>query len=163
MLWLTRKSPLQHICYTRTSPNVRLSQLAHRCRTTTSTPTSPFVASCISMTDNHQACSSAVVKGDTYTDKVVGSFLAALCADALGAAVEGWTAYRIHQTFPDGLSTFENCRMGRGRYTGGALHVSPSWPRPESQMCACLNAHVDSCWVAAACMVALFYCHGLLE
>jgi hypothetical protein len=71
------------------------------------------------MTSNHQAFSDTVIKGDAYTDKVVGSFLAALCADALGAAVEGWTAYRIRQTYPDGMFAFENCRMGRGWYTGG--------------------------------------------
>jgi ADP-ribosylglycohydrolase len=58
------------------------------------------------------------VKGDAYTDKVVGSFLAALCADALGAAVEKWSAKEIRETYPDGLSAFEKCRMGRGRYTG---------------------------------------------
>jgi hypothetical protein len=119
MIWLTRQTRLQHICNNRTSPDIRLWQISHRCWTTTSAPKGPSLKPCYSMTNNHEACSSTAVQGDAYTDKVVGSFLAALCADALGAAVEGWTAYRIHQTFPDGLSAFENCRMGRGRYTDG--------------------------------------------
>lgn len=54
----------------------------------------------------------------SHTDKVTGCILAALCGDALGAAVEGWTAHRIQNTFPNGLTQFQECRMGRGCYTG---------------------------------------------
>lgn len=53
----------------------------------------------------------------SHTDKVTGCLLGALCGDALGAAVEGWTSHRVLQAFPDGLSEFQQCRMGRGRYT----------------------------------------------
>lgn len=54
-----------------------------------------------------------------YADRVVGCFLAALCGDALGAAVENWPAYRIREDFPNGLTQFQKVRMGLGCYTGG--------------------------------------------
>jgi ADP-ribosylglycohydrolase len=58
------------------------------------------------------------LKPGSHTDKAVGCILAALCGDALGAAVEGWTAYRVQKDFPNGLTHFQECRMGRGCYTG---------------------------------------------
>jgi ADP-ribosylglycohydrolase len=54
----------------------------------------------------------------SYTDRVIGCILAALCGDALGAYAEGWTAHRIQQEFANGLTEFKDCRMGLGSYTG---------------------------------------------
>lgn len=54
---------------------------------------------------------------DTYADRVVGCFLTALCGDALGAAVEGWSPSQVREAFPNGLTDYQDCRLGRGTYT----------------------------------------------
>jgi hypothetical protein len=76
-----------------------------------------------------------MAQADAYTDKVVGSFLAALCADALGSAVEQWTAKQVQRKFPDGMSLFQPCteRMGLGRYTGEHSTGSYKLQSPRTQ------------------------------
>eukprot|EP00879_Flechtneria_rotunda_P000123 GHRR01000185.1.p1 GENE.GHRR01000185.1~~GHRR01000185.1.p1 ORF type:complete len:477 (+),score=171.76 GHRR01000185.1:587-2017(+) len=53
----------------------------------------------------------------SYADKVLGCILAALCGDALGASVEGWTPQRIQGVHKDGLTTYQNTDRGYGCYT----------------------------------------------
>ena len=56
--------------------------------------------------------SHAVCTNSGYEDRVIGCFLGALCADVLGASVEGWNAHRIQSTFKKGLTVFQDTDRG---------------------------------------------------
>lgn len=49
--------------------------------------------------------------------KAIGTLLGCMCGDVLGACVEGWSADRIHITYPKGLTNFQQHYRGYGRYT----------------------------------------------
>jgi hypothetical protein len=56
--------------------------------------------------------SSTAEASTSYEQSVMGSVLGAMCGDALGASVEGWTAETIQSAFPGGLMTFQDTERG---------------------------------------------------
>lgn len=60
---------------------------------------------------------SSSTEEPSYEQRVIGSVLGAMCGDALGASVEGWTPERMSSAFPDGLRTFQETERGYGCYT----------------------------------------------
>jgi hypothetical protein len=56
--------------------------------------------------------SSTAEASTSYQQRVLGSVLGAMCGDALGASVEGWSAERIQSAFPGGLRTFQHSERG---------------------------------------------------
>jgi hypothetical protein len=56
--------------------------------------------------------SSTAEASTSYEQRVLGSVLGAMCGDALGASVEGWTAERIQSAFPQGLRAFQDSERG---------------------------------------------------
>lgn len=52
------------------------------------------------------------ITGNGFEDRVVGSFLGALCGDVLGASVEGWTPERIAGKYKKGLTEFQKTERG---------------------------------------------------
>lgn len=63
-------------------------------------------------TKQDTAAMSSSTEEPSYEQRVIGSVLGAMCGDALGASVEGWTPERMSSAFPDGLRTFQETERG---------------------------------------------------
>lgn len=58
------------------------------------------------------AAAAVTAEAVTYEQRVTGCILGAMCADALGASVEGWTPGRIASEYKQGLTTFQDTDRG---------------------------------------------------
>jgi len=74
-----------------------------------------------------------------HADKVKGCILGALCADALGCSVEGWSAQHIASSYQTGLTTYQSTSRGYGRYTDDGqmlLALAASLVNKHGRCCA---------------------------